>query len=83
MSKIRLGGKTIDLPRHPVLRIGLGVALVLGGLLGFLPVLGFWMIPLGLAVLAVDFPAAEKALDWLTEKWRAIEALWRAWRKKK
>ena len=30
--------------------------LVVGGLLGFLPVLGFWMVPLGLAVLAVDLP---------------------------
>jgi len=50
------------------------------GMFGFLPVLGFWMIPLGLAVLAVDFPAAERALDWLTEKGRALEARWRAWR---
>ncbi|MFO1135198.1 MAG: PGPGW domain-containing protein [Rhodoblastus sp.] len=65
------------------LRPPIGVSLVILGMFGFLPVIGFWMIPLGLAVLAVDFPAAEKALDWLTEKWRAIEALWRAWRKKK
>ncbi|MDJ0994821.1 MAG: hypothetical protein QNI90_14690 [Dinoroseobacter sp.] len=31
-----------------------GLLLILGGVLGFLPVLGFWMIPLGLAVAALD-----------------------------
>ncbi len=40
----------------PWLRALLGSLLVLGGLLGFLPLLGFWMIPLGLAVLATDIP---------------------------
>ena len=32
-------------------QIALGWGLVLGGVLGFLPVLGFWMIPLGILVL--------------------------------
>ena len=35
-------------------RVPLGVLLVLGGLVGFLPVLGFWMVPLGLLLLALD-----------------------------
>jgi len=30
--------------------------LMLLGALGFLPILGFWMIPLGLALLATDIP---------------------------
>jgi hypothetical protein len=34
----------------------LGVLLVIGGCLGFLPVLGFWMIPAGLAAIALDIP---------------------------
>jgi hypothetical protein len=38
----------------------LGFLLLLGGLLGFLPVLGFWMVPLGLLVLAIDFPIARR-----------------------
>lgn len=44
--------------RHPSaswLRVPLGVLLVLGGLLGFLPVLGFWMLPLGVVLLSLDF----------------------------
>jgi hypothetical protein len=37
-------------------RIPAAILLVLGGLIGFLPVLGFWMIPLGLALIAYDIP---------------------------
>ena len=50
-----------------------GVLLIFGGLLGFFPILGFWMIPLGLLVLSVDFRWARKAylsvISWL-RKWR-------------
>lgn len=42
------------------LRKTVGALLVLGGLLGFLPVLGYWMLPLGLALLAVDFPVIRR-----------------------
>jgi len=44
------------LPKSAPARIALGIGLILGGLFGFLPILGFWMIPLGLAVLAIDIP---------------------------
>lgn len=37
-------------------RLPAAVALAVGGLFGFLPVLGFWMTPLGLGLLAVDVP---------------------------
>ena len=32
----------------------LGLLLIIGGILGFLPILGFWMIPLGVAVAMLD-----------------------------
>lgn len=32
----------------------LGLLLIGGGILGFLPILGFWMIPLGILVIALD-----------------------------
>ena len=38
----------------PGLRLVAGLLLIIGGVLGFLPVLGFWMIPLGVAVAALD-----------------------------
>jgi purine-cytosine permease-like protein len=56
----RFAGYKMKLPGHPLVRMGLGAVLVIGGFLGFLPVLGFWMVPLGLAILAVDFPPVRR-----------------------
>lgn len=54
------------------LRVPLALGLMIGGLLGFLPVLGFWMLPLGLALLAVDIPFMREPLArfmvWLNRK---------------
>ena len=38
----------------PGLRLPVGLLLICFGFLGFLPVLGFWMVPLGLAIAAMD-----------------------------
>ena len=56
-------------------RIPAGVLLIGGGCLGFLPVLGFWMLPLGLLLLAHDVPVVKRpivdALDWAERRWAA------------
>ncbi len=53
-----------------MVRILVGVALVTGGLFGFLPVLGFWMVPLGLVVIFFDVP-------WVKARWRAFRVWWK------
>ena len=45
----------------PGLRSLLGLLLVVGGVFGFLPVLGFWMIPLGIAVIGLDVEPLRRA----------------------
>jgi hypothetical protein len=75
-------GRRIPMPQSVFLRVPLGIALVFGGLLGFLPVLGFWMIPLGLLVLSIDFPpvrrfrrnATVKLVRWLKQRFPKIAA---------
>jgi len=53
----------------PGLRLIVGVLLILGGTFGFLPVLGFWMIPLGIAVAALDLrPLAQVVRRWLRKE---------------
>ncbi|WP_254695362.1 hypothetical protein [Oceanicola sp. D3] len=54
--KARLARLRLWVRHHvrPGWRAVVGVLLICGGLLGFLPVLGFWMIPLGIAVAALD-----------------------------
>ena len=49
-------------PRAVWVRVPAGVVLVGGGVFSFLPVLGIWMLPLGLALLAVDVPPLRRPL---------------------
>ncbi len=57
------------LPRG--VRAGLGACLVIASPLGFLPVLGFWMLPLGLALIALDVPSwRRRVLDYFARKAR-------------
>lgn len=61
MAFVRVGRAKVRVPGSPLVRMALGGGLVAGGVLGFLPVLGFWMIPLGLVVLSVDSPVVRRA----------------------
>ena len=69
MSSIHFAGRRISLPTSSTARIALGVALIVGGMLGFLPVLGFWMIPLGVVVLSIDVP-------WVRRRRRRFSVWW-------
>ena len=68
-QKIRFFSRHFHLPKSKPVRIGLGILLVACGFLGFLPVLGFWMIPLGLLVLSVDIPMVRRWRRQLTVWW--------------
>jgi hypothetical protein len=77
MPKINVIGYRVGVPGHPVLRILLGIVLVLGGIFSFLPLLGVWMLPLGLAILAIDIPPVRRFQrrmnvrlgNWLHRRW--------------
>lgn len=59
------------LKRHPNawIRRGAGALLIVGGILGFLPILGFWMLPLGLVLISDDIP-------WLRRRRRRVQSWW-------
>ena len=50
-------------PSARLARIAAGVLLILGGLLFFLPILGLWMLPLGLLLLAEDIKLLRRGSD--------------------
>jgi hypothetical protein len=60
------------LRRSAWLRIPVAVLLMGGGLLGFLPIFGFWMLPAGLVLLADDVPPLAslrtRILDWVERR---------------
>jgi hypothetical protein len=82
LKSVNFLGKRIPMPSNIILRVLLGVALVFGGFLGFLPILGFWMLPLGLLILSIDFPpirrfrrrATVSIVGWLKRRFPRLAA---------
>lgn len=73
---VRFGSRRMPLPQSRTLRMTIGVALILGGVLGFLPVLGFWMLPLGVMVLATDVPVARRLSRRVGVWWQRRRRAW-------
>jgi hypothetical protein len=59
-GRLHLGAVSLPFPQSKAGRVAVGSGLIVGGCLGFLPVLGFWMVPLGLVVLSHDFAMARR-----------------------
>jgi hypothetical protein len=74
VRKISVFGREFNMPRSRRARIVIGVGLIVLGIFGFLPVLGFWMVPLGLLVLSYEFAAVRR--------WRRRLAVWWARRRR-
>jgi hypothetical protein len=72
---IALFGRRIRMPRSRSHRVAIGFALMLGGCLWFLPILGIWMIPLGLLVLSHEFASVRR--------WRRRAVVWWERRRRK
>ena len=60
-------------PSSKWVRMPAALLLIAGGFVGFLPILGFWMVPLGLMLVAQDVPFLRgplaKGLSWIERKW--------------
>ena len=70
------GGRFVRWLREPSsrwVRIPLAFLLIVGGIFSFLPILGIWMLPLGLLLIAQDVPFLQaplaRALGWIERKW--------------
>jgi hypothetical protein len=64
-------------PSAILIRLPLGLLCIAGGIFSFLPLLGIWMLPLGVLLIAVDVPWVRR---WVIRTWPRIEARWRLWR---
>ena len=69
--------------RWRLVRLPLALLLIVGGLVSFLPVLGIWMLPLGLLLLAVDLPFLRGPISSMVIRGRLLVRRWvRRWRKR-
>ena len=70
----------LRVPHRRWVRLPAGVAFTLGGLFWFLPVVGIEMLPVGLALIAIDVPLLQRPVGrsilWLDERWTRL----RVWR---
>ncbi|CAN5342437.1 hypothetical protein BH10PSE8_BH10PSE8_16130 [soil metagenome] len=69
--------------RHPAsrwARLPAGLFLIVGGVFSFLPILGVWMLPLGLMLIAADVPFLRRPMAGFT-MW-VIDRV-EGWRKKR
>ena len=69
-----------------LVRLPLALILIAGGLASFLPVLGIWMPPLGLLLLAVDLPFLRGPISAFLIRGRRLlrgwHRRWRDWRQR-
>ena len=66
------GIRWLRCPAARWVRIPVALLLIVGGLFAFLPILGLWMLPLSLVLLAEDIPFLRRLVDrfinWLAER---------------
>jgi hypothetical protein len=75
--------RVIRWARHPARRGGrlpLGILCVIGGLFWFLPVIGIWMLPIGLVLIAQDVPRLRgpvaRFVCWIEGRCIALRRRW-------
>jgi hypothetical protein len=61
-------------PAAILLRLPLAILFIIGGIFSFLPVLGVWMLPLGILLIAVDVALVRRLV---VQIWPKVEARWR------
>jgi hypothetical protein len=74
-GEFRVGDRTFRLPQSRIARLALGGLFILGGIFSFLPILGLWMLPIGLLILSQDLS--------LVRRWRRKAAVAYARRRRK
>jgi hypothetical protein len=81
--RIPMSAGFLDWVRRPssrFLRFPLGILLILGGVFSFLPVLGIWMLPLGLLLLALDLPFLQAPINAASLR---VQRWWTNWRRRR
>ncbi|HEX8416346.1 MAG TPA: hypothetical protein VF641_01965 [Methylobacterium sp.] len=75
-ERLRKAVDWLRVPSRRWVRIGAALLFMIGGVFSILPILGLWMLPLGLALLSQDVPwlkiPLEHSARWIERTWRRI-----------
>lgn len=66
-------------PSSRWVRIPVGLLLIIAGFFSFLPLLGLWMLPLGVLLLAQDLPFLRRPTRWSLI---LLERRWLRWKRR-
>jgi hypothetical protein len=69
--------KWLRAPERILARVVVSLLLIIGAVFSFLPVLGIWMLPLGLIIISQDLVFLQRPL---ATSFAWIERRWRSWR---
>jgi hypothetical protein len=67
-------------PSSRWVRIPVGLLLIVAGFFSFLPLLGLWMLPLGVLLLAQDLPFLRRPTRWSLI---LLERQWLRWKRRR
>jgi hypothetical protein len=74
--RVQSGVASLRQPSRKLWRLLGATVLIIGGICSILPILGLWMLPLGLALLSDDFPWLkvwlEKSARWIGRQWHRV-----------
>ncbi|KQT78692.1 hypothetical protein [Methylobacterium sp. Leaf466] len=80
-DRLRAGLDWLREPSRRPVRIVAAALFMLGGVFSILPVLGLWMLPVGLALISQDVPGLkvplERSARWIERTWERLAARWR------
>jgi hypothetical protein len=75
-GRLRTSVEWLQEPSRRWTRMGAATLFMLGGVFSILPVLGLWMLPVGLALMSQDVPQMkpplEKSARWIERSWHRL-----------
>jgi hypothetical protein len=75
-ARVQAATRWLRRPSSRWARVPAGVLLIIGGLLSILPLLGLWMLPLGVVLLADDVPVFRRMRDTLLNQLERRRPAW-------
>lgn len=68
-THVHIGKYAFPLPKTKAMRVVLGCSFIVMGAAGFLPIVGYWQIPVGFMILSIDLPFMRRLRRKFTTWW--------------